>query len=65
MNEETKKRLVEMPQEKRQERFETLRKKLGIAAPESIAGGKTPLEASLDEHEEYQFLKDLKLKEGE
>jgi hypothetical protein len=59
MDEERKKILLGMSEEERTARFDELRQKLGTAQPVSIAGGGTPLEASLDEHEEYLLLKKL------
>ena len=56
MDEQTKKRLEKMTLEEQETRFQELRKRLGIAEPTSIAGGQKP-SASLEEHEEYQFLR--------
>lgn len=55
MDERTKKRLEGMTLEEHKARFQELRKRLGIAEPTSVAGGRKP--ASLEEHEEYQFLR--------
>lgn len=57
MDEQTKKRLEEMTFEEQEARFLELRKRLGLAEPTSIAGGRKPPVASLEEHEEYQFLR--------
>jgi hypothetical protein len=57
MNEQTKKRLEGMSAEEQEVRFHELRKLLGIAEPTSIAGGRKAPVASLEEHEEYQFLR--------
>jgi len=57
MDEQVKKRLEGMSAEEQKARFHELRKQLGIAEPTSIAGGRKPHEASLEEHEEYQFLR--------
>jgi hypothetical protein len=57
MDEKTKKRLEEMSLEEQKVRFHELRKHLGVAEPTSIVGWRKPSEASLEEHEEYQFLK--------
>jgi hypothetical protein len=57
MDEETRERLQGMSPEEQAKRFHELRKKLGLAEPISIAGGRKPAEASLEKHEEYQLLK--------
>ena len=57
MDEKTKKHLEEMTLEEQKARLRELRKRLGVAEPTSIVGWRRPLEASLEEHEEYQFLK--------
>jgi hypothetical protein len=57
MDEETKKHLEEMSLEEQKARFHELRKRLGVAEPTSIVGWRKPLVASLEEREEYQFLK--------
>jgi hypothetical protein len=59
MHETKKKLLSEMTSEAQTERFNELRHRLGLTEPASIAGGKVPVEASFEEHEEYQFLKKL------
>ena len=59
MDEERKNILRGMSPEQQKARLDELRQTLGIAEPISIAGGGTPVEASLEEHEEYQFLKRL------
>ena len=56
MDEKTKKRLEEMSLEEQKARFHELRKQL-VAEPTSIAGWRKPVVASLEEREEYQFLK--------
>lgn len=56
MDKETRKRLEKMTLEEQEARFQELRKRLGIAETTSIAGWRKPL-ASLEEHEEYQFLR--------
>ena len=57
MDRKTKKHLEEMSLEEQKARFHELRKLLGIAEPTSIAGGRKAPVASLEEHEEYQFLR--------
>ncbi len=57
MNDEAKKRLRQMTPEERKARFRRLRNKLGLADPIPINSGGTPLVTSLEEHEEYAFLK--------
>jgi hypothetical protein len=60
MDEETKKLLQKMSTEEREKRFRELRQKMGLARPVSISGGRTkPPETTLEENEEYQFLKNL------
>ena len=56
MDEKTKKRLEEMSLDEQKARFHELRKQL-VAEPTSIVGWRKPSEASLEKHEEYQFLK--------
>jgi hypothetical protein len=59
LDEATKKRLDELAPDEQTARFHESRKKLGLAEPTSISGGRQPTEASLEEYEEYQFLKKL------
>lgn len=56
MDEQTKKRLEQMTREEQEARFSELRIRLGIAEPTSIAGWRKPA-ASIEEREEYQFLR--------
>jgi hypothetical protein len=57
MSDDINGRVERMSPEERATRFQELREKLGMAEPRSISGGKKPTEGSLDEHEEYQCLK--------
>ncbi len=59
MDEAKKKLLSEMASEAQKKRFDELRQRLGITEPASIVGGRAPAETSFEEHEEYQFLKQL------
>jgi hypothetical protein len=59
MDEGAKQRLAGMPREQQQRRYCELREKLGIANPQSLAGGKVPSGDSIEDHEEYRFLAEL------
>jgi hypothetical protein len=59
MDEETKRAWGSASQEHRERRFNELRERLGLANPQSIAGGDRPPEGSDEDLEEYEFLKKL------